>query len=418
MIRILFLLILSLISLAKLSAQWTTGTDMPEGIRAGNTVSHIENGTGYIYLIGGRNDQEIISNKNYRYNLSDGSWQEMANVPTPILGASGVKIGSNIYIIGGMVTTPGTITKNVYKYNIDDNSWGQVADTPIAYTDGDAVTYQDSLIYTVGSYNSEKTFVYNVNTDEWREGTAVPSPGFALSYGALSIHGNKLVYVGGSNGTFSTTYWNKVWIGEINQNDRSMITWSEGTPFPGLTRTFFELQPWKNGLILIGGTTNNTFDTFSDENYFYNVETDTWTELTPKPIAWNTGNAASIFIDNQWKLFCAGGFATEYLLNTEIYTDEKLTIADNDDTALCHLRNMKTIGGRNPMLSFCTTDNGNIELMIWDAQGRLISKQNQIAKNAGKHLISLNNLNLKSGIYFCALSQNGVSATKKIHVLN
>lgn len=399
-----------------LDAQWTTGVDIPEGIRAGNTISHLEGEAGYVYLFGGRNDQEIISNKTYRYRFSDDSWETMTDVPTPILGSSAAKVGNSIYIIGGMVTTPGSVTKKVYKYSISDNSWTEATDTPLPYTDGDAVAYQDSLIYTVGSYNSEKTFVYNTITNKWREGNSVPSPGFALSYGALSVYGNKLIYVGGSNGTFSSTYWNTTWIGEIDQNDRSQIIWTQGMPFPGETRTFFELQPWTNGLILIGGTTDNTFDTFTDENYFYDVENNSWTELTAKPTAWNTGNAASLFLDNTWKLFCTGGFATEYLFKTEIYTQENLATSNADDTDLCHLNYMRMIGGKNPKVSFCTNENGKIGMRIWDAQGRLVREKSSVAQNAGKYLISIEEFNLPTGIYLITLSQNGIHQTKKVQI--
>lgn len=414
MTRILFFFILSSFAI-QATAQWTTGTDIPEGIRAGNAISHIQNGKAYMYLFGGRNDQDIISLKSYRYNLSDNVWETMADLPTETLGSSGARIGDNIYIVGGGV--PGAATKKVHKYSISNDSWSQVADFPRLYGDGDAVTYQDSLIYVIGSYNTERTYVYNINTDKWREGTAVPSPGFALSYGALSVYGDKLIYVGGSNGTFSTTYWNTTWVGEIDQNDRSQINWTQGAPYPGGTRTFFELQPWGNGLILIGGTTDNTFDTFTDENYFYDPIADSWTELTPKPTAWNTGNAASVFIDGTWKLICTGGFAIEYLLNTEIYTKENLSTSNADETDLCHLKHMQTIGGKNPMISLCTNENGVIGLTIWDAQGRLLKEKNQIAKDAGRHLISLNNLNLATGIYFCNITQNGISATKKIQIM-
>ncbi len=398
-------------------AQWTTEADIPEGIRAGNTESFQTNSESFVYIFGGRNDQDIISDKTYRYNLTTNSWDEKANVPTPILGSSSAKVGEKVYIIGGMVTTPGAVTKNVYRYDLVSDEWDQVADVPVAYTDGDAVAYQDSLIYIVGAYNSEKTYVYNVQTDQWRQGTSVPSPGNSLSYGALSVYGDKLVYVGGSNGTFSATYWDKVWIGEIDQNDRSQINWTEGTPFPGQTRTFFELKPWANGLILIGGTTDNTFETVSDENYFYDVAADIWTELTPKSTAWNTGNATSILVDGIWKLVCAGGFNENYLLNTEIYSQENLAISDADDTDLCHLKNMRTIGGKNPKVSFCTNENGMIGMKIWDGQGRLVSKKDEIAKGAGKHLISIDSFAISSGIYFVTLHQNGMSQTKKIQIL-
>lgn len=405
--------VMNFIFLNTISAQWTNGTNLPEGIRAGNTESFSQSGTDFIYLIGGRNDQEIISNKTYRYNLSTNIWETKSNVPTPILGASSARIGNNIYIIGGMVTTPGTVTKKVYKYDINLDIWDTVADTPIAYTDGDAVAYQDSLIYTVGSYSHERSFVYNVNTNKWREGTALPSPGTRLSYGALSVYGNKLVYVGGSNGTFAPLFWNNVWIGEIDQNNRSVINWSQGTPFPGETRTFFELKPWNNGLILIGGTTDNTFDTVSNENYFYDLQLNTWSALTPKPTAWNTGNATSIFTNNIWKLFCTGGFNTVYLKNTEIYTQENLSTSDANS---CTIKNMKIIDGKQHKLSFCTKENGRIGLKILDIQGRIIKEKSQIANRAGNHEIPLSDLQLLNGVYFVMLDQNGVGISKKMRI--
>jgi N-acetylneuraminic acid mutarotase len=415
MAQLLLFSMLSFLMLTKLSAQWRTGTNIPEGIRAGNTISYVDKNSGFVYLFGGRNDQDIISNKAYRYNISNDSWETKANLPTPLLGASSARIGENIFLIGGMVTTPGSVTKKVYKYNIPSDSWSQVTDTPLPYTDGDAVAYQDSLIYTVGSYSSEKTFVYNSITDKWREGTAVPSPGTALTYGAVSIFENKLVYVGGSNGTFSSTYWDKVWIGEIDQNDRSQITWTEAAPFPGESRTFFELQPWWNGLILVGGTTDNTFNTYSDETYYYNLDNDSWVKIESKPTAWNTGNAASLFMDGNWSLFCTGGFSTEYIMNTEIFSEIILgnpPIGNSD----CQIRNFKTIGGKNPKLSFCTNEKGSVDLKIYDLEGRLILEKNKMVENSGNYLISLSEYSLSKGIYFVNLSQNGKSQSKKIQI--
>ena len=412
--RLLYLLVLQFCCVVFISAQWTTGSDIPQKIRAGNTESHIENGNGYAYVFGGRNDQELISNKSYRYNFSAGTWDALANLPTPILGSSSAKLGDNIYIIGGMVTTPGTVTKKVYKYSIPTNLWSQVADTPNPYTDGDAVPYQDSLIYTVGSYSGEKSFVYNVNTNKWRAATSVPSPGTALAYGALSVVGNKLIYVGGSNGTFSPTFWNNVWIGEIDQNNRALINWSSGAPFPGETRTFFEMKPWKVGLILIGGTTDNTFNTVSSENYFYDPQLNTWTELPSKPTPWNTGNATSIFIDGVWKLFCTGGFNEEYLNITEIYSQERLATSNNSFDQ-CHIKNMATESGMNPKIRFCTKEKGIVSIKIFDATGKMIYQTLNNTKTRNE-ILSLSHLNLPAGTYFVTVSQNGVNHASKIKI--
>jgi len=411
------LFILSFVFCQMSFGQWTTGADMPEGIRAGNAISYSDaSNNAYMYVIGGRNDQEIISNKTYRYNIKTNTWDTKQNVPTPILGAASARIGDNIFIIGGMVTTPGTVTRKVYKYNIENDIWSNVADFPRAFTDGDAVPYQDSLIYVVGSYNSEKTFVYNINKNKWRECNAVPSPGSSLSYGALSVSGNKLVYVGGSNGTFSTTYWNNVWIGEIDQNNRSVVNWTQGTSFPGQTRTFFELQPWNNGLILIGGTTDNTFNTYTSENYFFDVQNNTWSQLTNKPTAWNTGNAASIFMDGGWKLICSGGFEQQYLKKTEIYSQENLSVSNSENA--CQLKNLKTIHGKNPMLNFCLSENGATHLAIWDMQGRKMKNETKITDKKGQYSFSLAKQGLKTGLYIIRLSQNQSSVSKKIQIIN
>lgn len=410
------LFILTFVFCEMFFGQWTTGADMPEGIRAGNSISYSDaSNNAYMYVIGGRNDQEIISNKTYRYNIKTNIWDTKQNVPTPILGAASARIGDNIFIIGGMVTTPGTVTRKVYKYNIENDIWSTLADFPRSFTDGDAVPYQDSLIYVVGSYNSEKTFVYNINKNKWRECNAVPSPGSSLSYGALSVSGNKLVYVGGSNGTFSTTYWNNVWIGEIDQNNRSVVNWTQGTSFPGQTRTFFELQPWNDGVILIGGTTNNTFDTYTDENYFFDADNNTWTQLTNKPTAWNTGNAASILMDGSWKLICSGGFEQQYLKKTEIYSQENLSVSDDK---ACQLKNLKTISGTRPGLQFCLSENGETLLTIWDMQGRKLRKESKVADKKGTHSVSLANEGLKSGLYIINLNQNQNSVSKKIQIIN
>src|SRR5690606_3872354 len=168
--------------------------------------------------------------------------------------------------------------------------------------------------------------------------------------------------------------------------------------------------------ILIGGTTDNTFDTVSDENYFYDVNNDSWTELTSKPTAWNTGNAASLMVDGVWKLVCAGGVNENYLRNTEIYSQENLAVSDVE-TSQCSLKNMKTIGGKNPKLSFCTKENGTVGMLIWNSEGRLVGEKKKITSEAGQHLVSIQGLNLTSGIYFVTLTQNGESQSKKIQIM-
>jgi N-acetylneuraminic acid mutarotase len=194
--------------------------------------------------------------------------------------------------------------------------------------DSDAVAYQDSLIYVVAGY-SNRVRVFNTIKNTWRLATSFPTTQ-TLSWGALTVVNNTLVYMCGATGFQSTNYFNTVRVGVIDQTNRANITWTEGTPFPGATRTFFDAHPWGNGIIMTGGSTDNTFETNSDECYYYDVATNTWFELPSKPTSWLTGNSGSIQIGDTWKLICASGYGSPgYLYQTEIYTDDDVLGTDH-----------------------------------------------------------------------------------------
>jgi len=61
-------------------------------------------------------------------------------------------------------------------------------------------------------------------------------------------------------------------------------------------------------------------------------------------------------------------------------------------------------------------EDGNVQIIISDGQGRIINKLENVAKIAGEHSMSLDRLNIAKGVYFCTLSQNGNSKTKKMLV--
>ena len=414
--RVLFIVLFSL-AIPNLLAQWTSVTDIPERIRAGQTIGYSKDGDGYLFMVSGRNQDGIITPITQRYQLSTDTWINVAPPPTQLLGGAIAVLEDTIYTIGGLLTTPGNAINTVRKYDIISDFWSVATNFPRTIVDARAVAYQDSLIYVVGGYQN-KTYVYNSNYNRWREATPILPPGSSLSWGGFAIHGNKLVYIGGSDGFMSNNYWNTVRVGTIDANDRSIITWEEKTPFPGQTRTFFEAQTWRDGVIMTGGSTDNTFGTFSDENYFYNPDTDIWTQLPPKPTAWVTGNSGSVFIDDTSKLICASGFQTDYLFETEIYTQEGSLSIGAYSTNDCGIENFKIINASAEKLYFCLVEDGNVNLIISDEMGRVVSRLESIVENAGIYTISIDTSLLVKGMYFCTVSQNGISKTKKMLVLN
>ncbi|MFT3793895.1 T9SS type A sorting domain-containing protein [Flavobacterium sp.] len=384
---------------------WTTATDMTEPVRAGNTASYATADDGFMFVISGRNAAGLINKKNQRYQISTNTWTDMADHPTGRLGAASTTVKDSIYTIGGLVTTPGTLNRRVYKYSIHQNNWTQMAMLPQGLTDALAVTYQDSLIYVVGGYTG-LTFLYNTHTNQWRYATPI-LPSGDLAWGGFAVKDNKLVYVCGTDGFLSPNYFNTVMVGTIDPNDRAVITWSEGTPFPGSTRTFFNAHAWKDGIIMTGGSTDNTFDTHSTECYHYNTNTDTWTQLPSKPTSWNTGNSASVLAGGEWKLICSAGYAGGYLTQTEIFTEaDGLGIGENKS---CSIRNFQITASE---IVFCSAQDEPATATIHDLHGRIIQTVT-VNGTKGENRLNIPNDSLPKGVYLCTLKQGQISASKK-----
>ena len=407
---------LILVSHVILHAQsWTVGSDIPTPIRAGNTAAYTKNGEGFLFVISGRDNNEIITTKHQRYQISTNTWTEMAPHPTGILGASTAILKDSIYVIGGLLTTPGNATRLVHKYSINENTWSLATNYPINTVDTDAVAYQDSLIYVAAGY-SNRVRIYNARTNQWRVATSMTPTNQSISWGALTVKNDTLVYMCGTDNFLSPNYYNTVRIGVINQNDRSQITWTEGAPFPGATRTFFDAHPWKDGIIMTGGSTDNTFETHSDETYHYNVGLNIWKQLPSKPTPWLTGNSGSILIDEEWKLICAGGYAGNYLSQTELFSEQEILGISDFNNQNCSLKHFKFISNDSNELRFCSQSNSVVNIAIHDIHGRLVEKFNAIYPVSGFQNVNLGGSKLSPGIYFCTLSQENDTVTKKIIV--
>lgn len=409
------ILVLSMVFPAFVWSQiWTTGENMPESIRAGNTASYTSNGESYLFVVSGRNQDGNITPSNQRYQLSTNTWTNLTSHPTGLLGSSTAIVKDSLYVIGGLLTTPGNATKNVYKYSINEDAWSQVADFPVNIVDSDAVAYQDSLIYVAAGY-SNRVRVYNTKTNAWRNATSITPTFQSFSWGALTVKNDTLVYMCGADGFLSPNYNNTVRIGVIDQNNRANITWSVVGTFPGSTRTFFDAHPWENGIIMTGGSTDNTFETYSDECYHYNVGTNTWTQLPSKPNAWLTGNSGSLNINGTWMLLCAGGYAADYLFDTEIFTQGSLSNNEFNQSE-CHWKKFKIVQNPNSraVIKMCLQQEASLDILIHDSSGRLINAYNNERFFAGENGFTIPHDTLSGGMYFCTIKNNQESVTQKL----
>jgi hypothetical protein len=121
----------------------------------------------------------------YRYRSSDDSWTEMAAPPQPDGAAfkTGTALtwdfGNHIYALYGAAT--GDSRRWFYSYNISDNTWQALANTPTDQGEGDAIAWvgaENKVYATIGGEQRPTYLVrYSPATNEWDDGPIDPPAG-------------------------------------------------------------------------------------------------------------------------------------------------------------------------------------------------------------------------------------------------
>ncbi len=413
---------LTCLTLSAQAQTWQSGTDIPIPVRAGNTAAYSKSGNGHLYIASGRNTEGAIIKTLQHYNLNTNTWDTLAPHPTGLLGGGTAVLKDSLYLVGGVVNPPGAGQTTVYRYNIVANTWSQVADCPFAVVDGKAVAYKDSLIYVAGGYggaDSGNVTVYNAQTNTWRQATPIPTTG-RINFGGFAISGDTLIYMCGTDYFSSPTYFNTVYLGIISATDKSVINWIPGAPFPGNTRSFFDAHNWGSGrIIMTGGSTDNTFNSPSDECYLYKLADNSWTPLPSKPKRWLTGQSGSVQLPgNTWKLICASGYDTAYMNENEIFTMTPPPLSAN---TLSKGSNQLAQNVPNPFrsetsISYTLTVPGPVTLSVYDVVGKKLREVVIGLQPAGQYTFRFYRDGLQAGIYYYTLRQGAFSVTKTMTI--
>jgi hypothetical protein len=187
LVFVLALLSLSPIILAKpvsatdLANTWSTKASMPLSELGIKAVAV----NGLIYVMG--------SSFNLEYNLSTNNWTAKTPMPTPRGWFAIATYQSNIYIIGGRLS--GTSYSINEVYNPSNDSWKALKPMPSNVSDIDANVI-DGKIYVLGTTNE----VYDIEQDSWTEKTPMPYPVFAYE---SSIVNNNIYIIGGLDSSVS-----------------------------------------------------------------------------------------------------------------------------------------------------------------------------------------------------------------------
>lgn len=413
----------------------TSGSPMTAGLRYPGAAGYSRGDSAWIYVLGGLQDGNVITNTVYRYNVLADSWAALTNFPDGSFWISAAAVlGNKLYSLGGTYTLAlNECTPRVKIYNLLTNTWSSGANMPFGRVFHSVCSYQDSLIYSAGGWGypsgsvSNDVYLYNASTDTWRPASSMPSPRCG---GVLAVTGDTLVYVCGGPDWVNPAARNTVYRGIINQGDRTIITWdTTGAVYPGGVRNSIYGASWGNkGIIVSGGY---QLSSATNQCYVYSPGANVWT-LQPNLLAAKTDHgAASVNFGNVWKFISVAGTPNRTGSNSNtvyILTDTMSAI-----TGINH--NGNTIPNTfkleqnypnpfNPSTKIhfqIPLTNGVsegrsvfINISVYDILGQQVATLMNDQLKPGTYEVDWDGTNYTSGVYFYKLISADYSETKRM----
>ncbi len=199
---------------------------------------------GKIFLFGGRKQSMLVSAVEM-YDPVVGSWQTIAQMPTPRFGMASVVVDSLIYLIGGSTASSGN-TNQVVQFNPADYSWS-ILPEPMNYSRISAMAGvpDGQLVVAGGFYYGPIAAVeqYLPGTSSWQNLNSLPYPCGGAGYATL---GNRLWIVGGHT-QYGIT--NNVLVGTMQGNS---LQWDFAPPL-NIARKDLAVAIVDNTIYAIGG---------------------------------------------------------------------------------------------------------------------------------------------------------------------
>ncbi|MFA5011874.1 MAG: kelch repeat-containing protein [Ignavibacteria bacterium] len=327
------------------SGTWSDETNFPSANYLGSAVGYTSGLNKYLYVTGGVGTE----NKFYKYNESTDEWT--TNLPDITAGktvhASAI-VGDYLYVIGG--ADNGEYQTTVYRFNLtnEGGNWETMEPLPKSIGWCKAVSY-GQYIYVVGGFTNEggaqalgDVYVYNTSDDTWSAGTSLNDSKKRFG-GALSIVGDKLVYVAGASS--SSTLTNEVLIGQIT--GATTISWSVSSmPYPGngeeviipsginLASLEFpkkniksekegdelmsvypagslyclDAAPWGDNSIIVAGGTDGVDGNPVEPSLCYAFDLTTWSPKQNLPTPIYGSGMGTVYDDTNWYMLLASGY--------------------------------------------------------------------------------------------------------------
>lgn len=265
-----------------------------------------------LYVCGGSATGTASTNV-YTYSITSNTWSTGVSMPVAKTGGSLVKCGNALYYIGGGSAISGTTaTPNTLRYRVG-LGWDEVAPIPTPVVGNSSACWGDSVIYCLlGGWTQyyRGTQIYRPSTNTWSRASDSLPAGAGRRSLAGGIVGNKLYVACGFSGAFRKD----MYIGTIS-GDGSTVAWALGPEVPcrglGMSRpggTGFD------GHFYVIGAETSPAPALQDSIFIFNTNTNTW--LVPLS-GRGTGTASNYWgaisakdVSGKTTVFIPGGVVT------------------------------------------------------------------------------------------------------------
>jgi N-acetylneuraminic acid mutarotase len=251
---------------------------------------------GKLYVFGGYLDGSFTpTNRMDVYDPATNTWRQLASLPLALSHIGVAADAHNIYIAGGYPPGPtGTYqtfaTTSVSRYDVDTNTWSAMPSLPAA-RGGGALALANGILHFFGGSDINRSdatthWTLPLTGTAWQTSTALPAPRNHL--GGVTLNGT-IYAVGGQQGQDAAA----VYRADVDRWDAATASWKSAAPLPSARSHISGATFAMNGrIIVLGGETSYQFST--SQALAYDPVADSWTQLTPLPVAIHSGVAGDL----------------------------------------------------------------------------------------------------------------------------
>jgi N-acetylneuraminic acid mutarotase len=360
---------------------------------------------GKIYLFGGAPTINSSTDKAYRYDPADQTFTALPSLPQATCGAGVVELNGKLYVIGGGSAPLGAYFSTVRVFDPQTETWGTAASLPeprSLFTAG----VIDGKIYVAGGGDQfggilNSTVVYDPVTDAWTTGPAMPTAR-AFTTGAV-LH-DRLYVLGGLNNPAG------LGLAEAEALDPPN-GWSALAPLP-TPRWGLSAAAVADKLFAFGGSDwNQPVPDYSTVEMLHSAS-GTWQAVASMPTSRRMLAAVAIE-GNVYTFGGIKGFSGDGVATNVVEKFDPGDLVPTFETGAASSAGWLGPGVPNPfmgstLLRFYLDRGGNVQIQVFDLQGRQVHTAFQGLLPAGRHDQILRPPTLKPGVYLVRLLVDNV----------